>query len=139
VQWNYMAPPGTGDTHYALVRGSKGSVIVRQGAEQNYKPALYVEMGAGQDTLAFKQTLDSCLERLASGSWPGLASDSVGPGKWQVVIPASYDVGHEAHFGQVTEKYLRFLVEGKVPDWEIANMKAKYFTTTSALQSAINH
>ena len=134
VRWNYMAPAGTGDTHYALVRGSKGSVIVRQGAEQNYKPALYVEMAAGQDSVAFKQTLDRCVAQLASDRWPGLGSERIGPGKWHVTIPASYDVGHEAHFGQVAQKYLHFLVEGKVPDWEIANMKAKYFTTTTALE-----
>ena len=48
-------------------------------------------------------------------------------------IPAKYRVGHEAHFGQVTEHFLDYLKEGKLPDWEVPNMLAKYYTTTSAL------
>ena len=32
----------------------------------------------------------------------------------------------------MTEKFLRFLSEGKMPDWEVPNMLAKYYTTTEA-------
>jgi len=136
VRWDFMAPQGAGDTHYALVRGQKGSVVIRQGAEQGYKPMLYAEVAAGQDTVAFESTLRKCVAGLAAGDWPGLDVATVAPGEWQVVIPAVYDVGHEAHFGQVMQRFLGFLVAGKIPKWEIANMKAKYFTTTSALQVA---
>ena len=41
--WRFEAPPGAGDTHYALVRGTRADLVIKQGAEQNYKPALYVE------------------------------------------------------------------------------------------------
>ena len=44
--------------------------------------------------------------------------------------------GHEAHFGEVTERYLQYLVDGKPADWEVPNMKAKYYTTTKALEMA---
>ena len=57
-------------------------------------------------------------------------------GGWHVVIPPSYRVGHEAHFGQVTENYLRYLSEGKLPEWEVPNMIAKYYTTTLAWKMA---
>ncbi|MBT4483135.1 MAG: oxidoreductase, partial [Candidatus Latescibacteria bacterium] len=43
---------------------------------------------------------------------------------------------HEAHFAQVTEKYLRFLAEGTLPGWEVPNMIAKYYTTTAGLEMA---
>jgi len=36
----------------------------------------------------------------------------------------------------VTERYLRFLRDGKLPDWEVPNMIAKYYTTTKALEMA---
>ena len=166
ARWDYMAPPGSGDNEYAVVRGQKGSLTILQGAEQGYKPMLYAEAAAGQDTTAFGRTLRDCVARLASGKWPGVevvtvrtapasgaapakgaagakaasaapASATTGAAVWQVVIPAKYDVGHEAHFGQVTQNFLRFLVEGRVPDWEVAGMKAKYFITTSALQMAL--
>jgi hypothetical protein len=43
-------------------------------------------------------------------------------------------VGHEAHFAQVTEKYLRYLAQGKLPAWEVPNMLAKYYVTTKAYE-----
>jgi len=56
--------------------------------------------------------------------------------RWTVEIPAQYSIGHEAHFGQVTEKYLQYLKDGKLPEWEVPNMIVKYYTTTEALRLA---
>ena len=42
VIWNYEAPPGGGDTHYSLLRGTKASAVIRQGKEQNFNPLLYL-------------------------------------------------------------------------------------------------
>jgi hypothetical protein len=53
-----------------------------------------------------------------------------------VVIPDKYSVSHEEHFAQVTERYLQYLKEGKLPDWEVPNMLAKYYITTKALEMA---
>ena len=64
-----------------------------------------------------------------------MALEPCGDG-WHVVIPDSYRVGHEAHFGQVTENFLRYLSEGKLPDWEVPGMIAKYYTTTQAWKMA---
>ena len=36
------------------------------------------------------------------------------------------------------ERYLDYLVDGKIPDWEVPNMIAKYYTTTQALDQAVN-
>jgi hypothetical protein len=67
--------------------------------------------------------------------YPGI---SVQPeaGLWHIIIPTSYRNGHEAHFSQVTEKFLQYLKDGKMPDWEVPNMIAKYFITTRALEIA---
>ena len=43
VVWNFEAPEGAGDTHYSVMKGSRSSIIIRQGKEQNYKPELYIE------------------------------------------------------------------------------------------------
>ena len=43
VTWNFEAPAGAGDTHFSVMRGSQGELMIRQGAEQNIKPVLYVE------------------------------------------------------------------------------------------------
>lgn len=133
VKWNYMAPEGGGDTHYAVIKGTKADIIIEQGAAQGYKPMLYAQ-AKGEDKAAFASNLKSAIEKL-NAKYPGLSVVEAAD-KWQIVIPESYYVGHEAHFGQVTEKYLQYLIDGALPEWEIANMKAKYYTTTKALEIA---
>ncbi|MCI0419473.1 MAG: hypothetical protein L0312_09670, partial [Acidobacteria bacterium] len=55
---------------------------------------------------------------------------------WRVHAPASYRTGHEAHFSRVAERYFDFLRQGTLPEWEVPNMIAKYYTTTKALELA---
>ena len=55
---------------------------------------------------------------------------------WEVIIPESFKEGHESHFARVTEKFLQYFKEGKLPPWEVPNMIAKYYTTTQALELA---
>ncbi len=133
VIWNYQAPEGAGDTHFSIMRGTKANIIIRQGAEQNYKPELYVEAQADAGG-EYGDVLQKAVTDLAK-KYPGIGLESSGT-VWHITIPDSYRVGHEAHFAQVMEKYLQYLVDGKLPDWETPNMIAKYFTTTSALQMA---
>jgi predicted dehydrogenase len=130
VVWNFQAPEGAGDTHYSIMRGTKADLIISQGKEENYKPELYVEAIEWIDESVLQKALASLNEK-----YPGLTLQRAG-GKWRIEIPERYRVGHEAHFGQVMEKYLQYLVEGRLPDWEVPNMIAKYYTTTKALQVA---
>jgi predicted dehydrogenase len=128
VIWNYKAEPGAGDTHYSIMRGSLSDLVIRQGREQQFKPKLYVEPKAGLDEVAFRKAFTALEKRFPGIS---LAPDDKG---WEVLIPASYHEGHEAHFARVTEKYLEFLKTGRMPKWEVPNMIAKYYTTTEALR-----
>jgi len=54
--------------------------------------------------------------------------------KFRVEIPASYRTGHEAHFSQVAKRYLEFLRQGDLPEWEVPNMLAKYYVTTKGTE-----
>ncbi len=130
VLWNVKAPAGAADTHYSLMRGTKSSLIIRQGAEQNYKTALYVEPHAGSDVAAIEKALTAAIAKLQP-QYPGIAPKKTGQG-WKIVIPPELKVGHEAHFGQVTDKYLGFLKEGRMPEWEVPNMLVKYHTLMEA-------
>lgn len=133
IIWNFQAPEGTGDTHYSIMRGTKCNLVIRQGADENYKPTLYVEAVEGKNV---GPTLKKAIGETLQTKYPGVVLKKVEKGKWIVVIPEKYHVGHEAHFGQVTEKYLGYLADGKLPDWEVPNMIAKYYTTTQALKMA---
>jgi hypothetical protein len=130
AQWEFEAPPGAGDAHCALVRGTRCRLVIKQGVEQNYKPAIYVQNCAAASAAQFEQTLQAAVARL-NVTWPSLGLRQAGA-EWEIVIPDKYRVGHEQHFAQVTEKFLRYLAEAKMPDWEVPNMIAKYYTTTEA-------
>jgi predicted dehydrogenase len=127
VIWNYKAPEGTGDTHYSIMRGTKANLIIKQGAEQMYKPTLYIEGGTEASAI-------SAMAAIAK-EFKGLSLKKNDKG-WEVIIPDSYKEGHESHFAKVTEKYLGYLANKNMPDWEIPNMLAKYYTTTQAQKLA---
>ena len=66
-------------------------------------------------------------------NWPGHRSSlALSIRAFAVTVPARYAVGHEAHFGQVTENYLAYLRDGKMPAWEVPNMLTKYATIMQA-------
>ena len=133
VKWMFQAPEGTGDTHYSVMRGSKADLVIRQGAEQQYKPALYIEPVQGKST-AFQEVLMEKLKTIQD-KYPGVELKEESKG-WEVIIPEKYKEGHEAHFARVTEKFLEYLTKGNMPAWEVPNMIAKYYTTTAALELA---
>jgi predicted dehydrogenase len=134
VRWNFEAPAGAGDTHFSLLRGSKANLVIRQGAAEAYQPALTIEPVAGAGTSDFAATLEQALREVRA-SYPGVDARRSGDA-WQVIVPASYHVGHEAHFAQVAAGFLACVEAGAVPDWEVPNMLAKYRTTTRALAIA---
>lgn len=132
VIWNYKAPEGTGDTHYSLMRGTNASLIIRQGKEEQFKPTLYIEQRSKDAD--FEQKLRAALARVES-KFPGIGLAKVANG-WTITVPEKYNNGHEAHFAQVTEKYLDYLQNNSMPSWEVPNMLAKYYTTTKAKEVA---
>ena len=139
VIWNFMAPEGTGDTHYSLMRGTKAEVFIRQGRDEGYKPMLYVRSRAkDRDGIAGTSgELGRALGRLET-RYPGLGCCPVAgePGTWRITYPPKYDVGHEAHFGQVVRMYLGWMKRGKMDPLYIDNMLVKYHTIVEAWKKA---
>ena len=132
--WNFEAPQGAGDTHYSVMRGSKANLVIRQGAAEAYRPALYIEPVANAAAPEFSGAMQGALSVLRA-TYPGIDAQPAGD-VWQVLVPESYHVGHEAHFGQVATQFLAYVEQGALPDWEVPNMIAKYATTTRALEVA---
>lgn len=131
VKWAFQAPEGTADTHYSIMRGTKANLIIRQGEEENYKPVLYVKLLDGQE-----EELKNAINVVLQEKYPGISLNPLTKGEYKIEVPDSYSVGHEAHFAQVTENYLKFFKNGKMPDWEVPNMIVKYYTTTKAFEKA---
>jgi hypothetical protein len=136
VIWNFEAPEGTGDTHYSVMHGSLCDLIIKQGKEENYKPTVFIQATLNEGLDAFEGNLQKAVEQDIATIYPGLRLVKVQDKLWSVEIPDKFKIGHESHFGQVTEKYLRYLKLGKLPEWEVPNMITKYYTTTQALEMA---
>jgi predicted dehydrogenase len=131
VKWNFEAPSGGGDTHYSIARGSKADIIILQNEEQNYRPELFVQIKDPAVESALKREINNI-----QSSYPGIELQKDND-RWHVMIPDKYRLGHEAHFAQVMEKYLGYLANDDMPEWEVPNMIAKYYTTTSAYKMAV--
>ena len=132
VTWKFEPPPGGGDTHFSVMRGTKATLMIRQGAEQNFKPVLYIEPVQKTDDAGFAAAVTNAIDNL-QGAYPGVSTRREGSG-WRVVVPEKYDIGHEAHFGQVMERFLGYVRDGRLPDWETQNMITKYATVMKAYE-----
>lgn len=133
VTWNYIAPPGGGDTHYSVMKGSNCELVIKQSAEERYMPTLYIEKIKGMTLQDFTDKLKDLLRSLP---YDNLQAEVINNNTLRINIPEKYRVSHEEHFAQVTSRFLEYLKEGRLPDWEVQGMITKYYTTTSALKMA---
>jgi len=133
--WNYEANAGGGDTHESRIHGSEADIVIHQGKAQNYQPELYIEPADHHPgSLGWADNLSRSFVNVQK-KFPGIELLKENA-HFRVHIPSSYRAGHEAHFSQVAELYLDFLRQGRLPEWEVPNMLAKYYTTTQALKLA---
>ena len=125
ITWNWEAAEG-GDVYEATFRGTKSRVEIRQGKPERFVPELYIA-GAGEEVaLAVERRVAALQSR-----WPGLAVANAG-GDLHIVIPQKVRVGHEAHFGQVTNRFIEYVTSPKsMPRWETPYMLAKYYVSTN--------
>jgi predicted dehydrogenase len=134
VRWDFEAPPeGGGDSETAVFRGSRASVEVRQGREENFRPEVYVVPCAGApDVSAALSRRVAALEQ----RWPGVAVEPL-PGRFRIAIPHALRIGHEAHFALLIGRFLQYVKNpGTMPAWEAPGMLSKYYVTTKGVELA---
>lgn len=133
VEWKYSAPEGGGDTHYSIMRGTRCDLIIKQTATEGFLPTLYIENVKGMDLNEFSARLGMVLGTMP---YDNLEIETVNDNTLKISIPSRFRITHEEHFGQVTERFLEYMQEGKLPDWEVPGMITKYYTTTTGLEKA---
>jgi predicted dehydrogenase len=133
VIWDWEAPAGSGDTHFAFYRGTRARIEVRQSRADRFRPELYVipvDPSTKRQVLAAVQAKVRGLER----EHPGVGVEDR-EAEIHITIPDALRIDHEAHFAQVTTNFLAFLRDrGTLPDWERPNMLAKYYVTTKGTE-----
>src|SRR5262249_21915172 len=86
VLWDYEAASGSGDTHFAVFRGTQSRVEVRQDREQKYRPELYVvPTDAKAEVMAALKKRIEALQQL----YPGVGLIDL-RGEAQISIPEEY-------------------------------------------------
>jgi len=133
VIWDWEAPPGGGDTHFAFYRGTKSRIEVRQTAADRYLTELYIVPAA---PAAKAEVLAATKARIASlqNKYPGVGAEDRG-GEIHVTVPAALRDGHESHFAQVAANFLGYVRDRRtLPAWERPNMLAKYYVTTTGTE-----
>jgi hypothetical protein len=132
--WDREAQFG-GDTHFAVFRGTRSRIEVRQLQRETFLPELFVIPNRAADRTGVPAALRAKVAALQS-RYPGIAVEERGD-EFRVMIPDVYRVGHEAHFGEVTRQFLAYLRNrSDLPAWEKPNMLAKYLVTTEGVKLA---
>ncbi len=132
VIWDYKAAEGAGDSHYSIMRGTRANLVIRQNKDTGFKPVLFIEpVGELGD---YDSSLEVAFTQVVA-AYPGVTLKRVDAG-YEVVVPDTYRTGHEAHFAEVTSRFLEYIANKQMPEWEVPNMIAKYYITTQALELA---
>ena len=131
--WNLTAPEGGGDTHRSLIKGTRADLMVRQLPERGFRVELLIVPRGDVGPIA--AAASQCLSKWA-GRYPGLALTREGD-LLRVDIPDNLRTGHEEHFCQVRDTFLRHLSGGGIPEEDRAGMAAKYTLLAEARKLAL--
>ncbi|MCU1234477.1 MAG: putative oxidoreductase [Candidatus Solibacter sp.] len=128
IVWNWEAAQG-GDIYEASFRGTHSKVEIRQGNDESFVPELYIVPMSNDVAAAVDRRVAALQSR-----WPGLGVVKSGE-ELRIVVPSKFRVGHEAHFGQVTNHFMDYVTSPKsMPSWETPYMLAKYFVSTKGVE-----
>jgi len=131
--WNLDEPPGGGDTHRSLIKGTRSDLMIRQLREQDFKTELLIVPRGHR--IQVEETVQDCLGKW-SHRYPGL---SVNPEKNALLIniPDDLRTTHEQHFCQVRDTFLEHLDAGTEPAEHRACTIAKYTLLAKARSKAL--
>jgi predicted dehydrogenase len=129
-RWDLAIPEGGGDTHYAVVRGSRADLVVEQGPETGFQTSLVVRpVGPAK---GLEDALAAAARSLQPG-FPGLAFERTGA-QFRASIPAELRTTHEEHFAAVLEEFLGWIDDGTPPATLSPDLVTKYTLLAQAAE-----
>jgi predicted dehydrogenase len=135
--WEYQAPPGGNDTHYAVARGSLARTTVRTERTSNgqTRPELYVAANTPELRPAVAKALAERMKQWQN-RYPGVKAEDRGD-EIHIAIPDRFRTQHEEHFAEVLDEFLRHARNPRrALNTEMKNSQAKYYITTQAVKLA---
>jgi hypothetical protein len=125
IRWNWESAEG--DVYEASFRGTRSHIELRSNE-------LFVvpQAANAREVFAALDQWAAAMQKL----YPGLAVEHHGS-EARIAIPEKYNVGHEEHFAQVTNRFFDYLkAPSSLPAWERSNMLVKYFISTRGVEIA---
>ncbi len=120
--WHLAIPEGGGDTHHAIVRGTRADLIVEQGPHTGFQTQLTVRP-AGLDA-DYARALRKAVATLRD-EFPGLQVEPTGS-IFRIEIPKTLRTTHEEHFAAVLDQFLAYVDRGHWPDNLGPDLVTKY-------------
>jgi len=135
TRWDLSEPPGGGDTHRSVIRGTRAEIRVDQSAATDFRRRLSVvpRREASQTKAALERAITKW-----QGEYPGLAVSEAGSG-WEISVPRALASGHESHFPLVLADFLALVDGGSMPPSLAADTLAKYTLLVRAAVEANRH
>jgi len=120
--WALAIPEGGGDTHRAVLRGTRAELTIDQGPGTRYIPELTVRPAEASTNYA--AALARTVKSLQA-AFPGLGFEGAGPG-FRIGMPAALRTTHEQHFAAVLEGFIDYIDSGRCPERTGPDLVTKY-------------
>ena len=127
--WDLDEPPGGGDLHHAILRGTRSDLIVDQGPGTQFVPTLSIQ--PVERSKGYAEALGDAVDQMQN-QFPGLAVEAAGTG-FRVTIPPALRTTHEQHFAVVLQDFLTYIDEGRWPASLGPDLETKYSLLAQAL------
>jgi predicted dehydrogenase len=132
TRWDLSAPPGGGDTHRSVIRGTRAEILVEQHEGTGFRRRLSVVPLRDGDGV--RAALANAVAAWQT-AYPGLDVRAAGA-TCEVRTPRSLDVGHEAHFPLMLADFLTLVEGGRMPPNLASATLAKYTLLAQAAGAA---
>ena len=138
TRWDLIEPPGGGDAHTMLLRGTRATVRVEQSERTGFRRRIWLAPASGPGAAggAASAALAAAVERAVSawqGDLPGLAA-APGPEGIELILPAAS--GHESHFALVLREFVDRVARKDPMTEQSARTLAKYELLAAAIAAA---
>jgi len=132
TRWDLSAPPGGGDTHRSVVRGTRAEILVEQHEGTGFRRRLSILPRRDGDGV--RAALANAVAAWQAGH-PGLDIVAAGA-SCEILVPRSLDVGHERHFPLMLADFLALVDGGRMPLELASATLAKYTLLAHASAAA---
>lgn len=135
ARWDLAPPPGGGDSSRVMAHGTLADICLEQGAHTGHRRQLVIEPRSDPERVArgLRQTVTAW-----AGEFHGIRVESEDGNRQLISIPSALDAGHESHFAQVLDEFLRAVDEHRWPAERARRTLDKYtlLARAAALVSA---